>query len=99
VVLNTRQGESLLRDASDYYVYTYSIELSDTSTSSIDSVMFEGETVTGGRRSGRSYSATSGTATVLSNGVAPIPEPASGLVFAIGFAAIAARCRSKASRA
>lgn len=156
--------------ASGYYVYTYSIELSDASTSSIDSVTFKfgstpveiagigdtfyvddgsgnvaptaayyfqtsetagfeyevsiaagetsldfglfsavapattkanlsGEAATGGRRSGRSHSATSGTATVLSNGaVVPIPESTAALVFAIGFAAIAARCRSKASR-
>jgi len=157
-------------DASGYYVYTYSITLSDSSTSSIDSVMFEfgstpveiagigdafyvddgsgnvaptsasyvtssntagfeyevsiaagetsydfglfsavapamteadlsGQTRTGGRRVGRNISATSGTAAVLSNGAAPVPEPTSALVFAIGFAAIAARCRSKASRA
>ena len=155
--------------ASGYYVYTYSITLSDASASSIDSVMFEfgstpvaiagigdafyvedgsgnvaptsalyiqsaktagfeyevslaagetsldfglfsavapatteadlsGKTATAGRRSGRGYAATSGTANVLSNGVAPVPEPTAALVFAIGFAAIAARCRSKASR-
>jgi len=156
--------------ASGYYVYTYSIELSDTSTSSIDSVMFEfgstpvvisgigdtfyvddgsgnvaptsayyfqssetagfeyevsiaagetsldfglfsavapaptqaelsGQTSSAGRKSGRTSATASGTASVLSNGVAPVPEPTSALVFAIGFAAIAARCRSKASRA
>jgi hypothetical protein len=156
--------------ASGYYVYTYSITLTDSATSSIDSVMFEfgstpvaiagigdafyvddgsgnvaptsayyfessetagfeyevslaagetsydfglfsgvapatteadvsGQARTGGRRVGRNLSTTSGTATVLSNGIAPVPEPTSALVFAIGFAAIAARCRSKASRA
>jgi len=156
--------------ASGYYVYTYSIELSDTSVSSIDSVMFEfgstpvvvagigdsfavddgsgniaptsayyiqssetagfefevnlaagetstdfglfsavapatteadvsGATRTGGRRAGRSAVAAGGTATVLSNGVAPVPEPTAAFVFAIGFAVIAARCGSKASRA
>jgi hypothetical protein len=42
---------------------------------------------------------SSGTASVLSNGVAPVPEPTSALVFAIGFATIAARCRAKATRA
>jgi hypothetical protein len=37
-------------------------------------------------------------ASVLSNGAAPVPEPTAALVFAIGFATIAASCRSKAYR-
>jgi hypothetical protein len=160
--------------ASGYFVYTYQIELYDSSTSSIDAVMFEfgstppvidmigdaftvddgsanvaptsafyietsetagfefefnlaaGETSlefglfsaiapttteaelsgvtrsarrrSGRRRSGRS-SSTAAAATVLSNGAAPVPEPNAALLFSIGFATIAACCRSRASRA
>jgi hypothetical protein len=155
--------------ADGYFVYTYQIVLSDSSTSSVDSVMFEfgsvpaniagigdsfyvddgsgnvapssstyvqssetagfefqvnigaGETslefglfseiapaisgadigattASGGRRTSRGPTATTGTATVLSNGVAPVPEPTSAVVFALGFAVVAATCRAKSSR-
>jgi hypothetical protein len=39
--------------------------------------------------------ALGGTASVLSNGVAAVPEPSAALVFALGFVTIAARCRTK----
>jgi hypothetical protein len=39
--------------------------------------------------------ATGGQVSVLSNGVPPVPEPSAALVFALGFAAFAGRCRTR----
>jgi hypothetical protein len=40
--------------------------------------------------------AAGGQTYVLSNGAAPVPEPGAALVFALGFAVIAGRCRTRA---